>query len=244
MNEPVSKAYWRLLLRDQVDIRVAKSWLLITGALVLAQIRATAPAGGRSRLAKSLTNALIGTGLPLVTVALHEAGHAVVARALGWRRPVVVLDPFAATTRVVDVPQRPAQEAAFALAGVAANLLLAGIAGALARRSGDGVLGRALALGSSLNLGLAAVNAVPAPPLDGGMALRAGLWHRSKDRPLATRQSETVGGWAGLAMLAVGTLSWRRLDPESELRNWSGMLAVAGGFALLARLVGSRRRRV
>lgn len=108
----------------------------------------------------------------LGTLVLHEFGHAVAGLLAGGRRTVVSLWPWRGRADVERFGG--AREAAVALAGPAANLLLAGVlallGGALNLR-----LGRAplldLAFTASFLMGV--LNLVPVRPADGGVALAA-----------------------------------------------------------------------
>ena len=54
------------------------------------------------------------------------------------------------------------------------------------------------------NAVLAAFNVIPAYPMDGGRILRALLWHRLRDRAVATRIASRVGIAFALLLVAVG----------------------------------------
>jgi len=101
---------------------------------------------------------------------LHEVGHWAAIRLLGGRVVRLRLTAWGAEMRLSAArPLSHGQMIAAALAGPAANLLLALLSALLARRG----LGWRLYLFTGLNLGLACFNLLPASWLDGGRALRS-----------------------------------------------------------------------
>jgi Zn-dependent protease len=119
-------------------------------------------------------------------IALHEAGHALAARAFGIGTRDITLYPMGGIARLDRIPERPGREIAIALAGPAVNIAIAvGIAAAaiLGEIALPGLwtsadvclvelfLSRLLAA----NLFLALFNLIPAFPMDGGRVLRAVL---------------------------------------------------------------------
>ena len=143
----------------------------------------------------------------LVSVLLHEMGHAVVAARFGIRTLEIVMFPIGGLSRM-ERALRPAAEIWVALAGPVVNMLLAGgifsymisvheatpvSLSDLLQPSGKSVL--ALLLYG--NLLLAGFNLLPAFPMDGGRILRALLCYvRPEDE--ATR----IAAWMG-RMLAI-----------------------------------------
>ncbi len=111
------------------------------------------------------------------SVLLHEAAHALAARAAGVRVRELLLTPFGGALRIDGLwGYRPGQIALVALAGPVASLLVMTSAAALAywgaaspRVAGEWV---------RVNLLLAAFNLMPALPLDGGRVLAAALGRR------------------------------------------------------------------
>ncbi|MCK5675798.1 MAG: M50 family metallopeptidase, partial [Verrucomicrobia bacterium] len=99
------------------------------------------------------------------SVALHELGHSVVARAKGGYIHEIVLYPFGGAAKISNIPKRPRDEILVALAGPAVSLLLA-----LLFRQFELLL----FLGY-LNGMLFFFNILPVFPMDGGRVLRATL---------------------------------------------------------------------
>lgn len=149
--------------------------------------------------------ALSGLGSALLAVAasvlLHEAAHALAARAVGVRVKELLLTPFGGALRIEGLWSfRPGQVALVALAGPAASLLVMTCAAALAyaglvspRAAGDWV---------RVNLMIAAFNLMPALPLDGGRLMTASLGG-SLGAGKALRVGVLMGRALGIAMLAL-----------------------------------------
>lgn len=127
------------------------------------------------------------------SVALHELGHALVARAKGGYIHEIVLYPFGGAAKISNIPKRPIDEIGVALAGPGVSLVLA----LLLLQSRIELLW----LVGYLNGMLFLFNILPIFPMDGGRVLRAVLTLK-KGRVEATRVSATVGKYfCGLFVL-------------------------------------------
>lgn len=153
---------------------------------------------------------LVVLGL-LLSVIVHELGHALVARRYGIETREIMLTPVGGLARLDGYPQGLA-ELAIAIAGPLVNLILAiavflGLASAGLPPWGAGAV---VDLPSALqwlligNLGLFALNLLPAFPLDGGRILRAALsfpMGQERATKIATRLGMVLAGFLGLAAL-------------------------------------------
>ena len=157
----------------------------------------------------------------LVSVLLHELGHALVANGFGVRTIEIVMFPIGGLSRM-ERPLRPGAEICVALAGPLVNLLLAGGIFAFMVDSGEAVTVKVSELfqpnGKSVlglllygNVMLAAFNLLPAFPMDGGRVLRALL---SYVRPLET--ATRMAAWMG-RMLAISMGLYGMLSPQFML---------------------------
>jgi Zn-dependent protease len=149
---------------------------------------------------------LVGAGLVLcllLSVLLHELGHALTARRFGIGVRGITLELLGGYTELDRDAPRPSVELLVSLAGPAVSLVLglgaAFCAAVLPSRTLLEELAFQLALS---NLVVAAFNVLPGLPLDGGRALRAGIWAISHDRHLGDR----VAGWVG-RLVAVASVA-------------------------------------
>lgn len=149
-------------------------------------------------------------------VVLHELGHSVVARRRGGIVLGILLLPFGGISRMARIPERPADETAIAIAGPAVSLGLGALLLAIAAFVGAPVWPPALGGGGAaaswwanlgwLNLFLAALNLLPALPMDGGRVLRATLARRLP-RVSATRIAASVARVLAVALVIAG-VAW------------------------------------
>ncbi len=135
-------------------------------------------------------------GLGGLALGLHELGHLLTARGLGYRVRSLELWPFGAALSM-DLGTGSRGAVPVALAGPLCGLAAAGMSLLCLR-----LLPRTAEVMEPfflMNLSLAAVNLLPAEPLDGGRVLSALL-----SRPLGARRARRITAW--LALLAGGML--------------------------------------
>lgn len=138
-------------------------------------------------------------GAMLISLAVHEIAHAVVARAYGQRFDAIELMPFGGVA-YMQASLRPTQELLIAVAGPAASLLFA-LSLAASRLSGPFLQELIRA-----NVSLTLCNLLPALPLDGGRALRAALSGRL-GRARATNLFIFIGMLLGGMAISLGIWS-------------------------------------
>lgn len=138
---------------------------------------------------------LLWTALLLVSIALHEFGHILVAQRYGMRVRDVVLTAIGSVARLEGDTKRPHVDVRIAFGGPVVSLALAGI-GAL-------ILALELQFGSFLHLKIGTllfvansilflINILPCFPMDGGRILRGALVSRKGKRE-ANRIVSIVG---------------------------------------------------
>ena len=141
----------------------------------------------------------------IVSVLLHELGHALVSSLYGIRTLEIIMYPIGGVARL-ERPAKPREEFWIAVAGPVVNLLIAGIILAILYSKNKFLSMIALGQPSDANLGdrialgkliLAGFNLLPAFPMDGGRMLRA-ILSRIKTESEATR----IATWSG-RMLAI-----------------------------------------
>lgn len=139
----------------------------------------------------------------LLSLSLHEMSHAMAARGLGYEIASIELEPFGFVARLRGSLQSNTSEVAVAAAGPTLSLVVATAAAALIGwfpHMRDG-----LEPFVNFNLLLAAINLLPALPLDGGRICRALLSNVFRART-ATLLCAWAGIFCGAALIALGVL--------------------------------------
>ena len=131
-------------------------------------------------------------GLGMLALLLHETGHLLTARGLGYRVRSLELWPFGAALSV-DLSTGSRGALPVALSGPLCSMAAAAMSLLLLRLlpQAEGVMEPFFCM----NLSLAAVNLLPAEPLDGGRALASLL-----SRPLGARRARRLTAWTGLVL--------------------------------------------
>lgn len=144
----------------------------------------------------------------LGSVLLHELGHALTARRYGIGVRGITLELLGGWTELDRDAPTPRVDALVSLAGPAVSFVLGGLATAAALALPDRtVAGQIVFQIAAGNVIVAIFNVLPGLPLDGGRALRAGLWALIKDRNRATVAAAWCGrGIALLTAMSVVTL--------------------------------------
>jgi len=193
-----------------MEIRLHLSWLPVLVFLAVAVAADFAEAAtGLADPRAWVVGLAVSLGF-LGSVLVHELAHALVARRRGIRADSITLFFFGGTASLEVESERPADERAIALAGPVASaalgVALVVLAVALGGRQPEPVVAvraTALVLGL-LNLVLAAINALPASPLDGGRALRAIVWSWTGSERRGTRAAAISGRLTGWALTLAG----------------------------------------
>lgn len=169
----------------------------------------------------------VGVSL-VVSVALHEIGHALVARASGAHVDHIALTLWGGHTtyRARRVGALPS--VLISLAGPAVNLVIA-IGAAMAERAAPGAgSSHLLSMISSLNWALAVFNVLPGLPMDGGRALESLLGAVLRSPRTATRITAWIGRAIAIAVVAVPMLAAVRFPGSTSviLVLWGVMIAM------------------
>jgi Zn-dependent protease len=183
--------------------------------------------------------AVVGALLFFLSIALHELGHAVVARRNGIGVLGIDLWVFGGLAKLSRDSETPGEEFRVAAAGPAVTLLitlLAAVGVAVFSHAdwGDNLAGDVadsspvLALATWLalvNAGLLIFNLVPGFPLDGGRIARAIAWRVTGDRHRATRLAGRLGQAFAYILIGLGVYLLATGDPADGI--W---LAILGWF--------------
>ena len=182
-----------------------------------------------------------------VSVTLHEIGHALVARAFGYRTRDITLSLLGGCASLAALPRKALQELLTALAGPLVSFALALVAyGILAMRVVSNIwLAEVLVYMFWMNMMLGGFNLLPGFPMDGGRIFRS-LMRAFLSRERATLVAMWVGrvfavllglrglwsifnggGW-GFISIMIACMIWQegyreylmaRADPD--FRHWT-----------------------
>lgn len=195
-----------------VPVFIGWSWLLLAAvitALVGPSVAAERPDLGVSAYGVGV---LVALGL-LLSVLVHEAAHAVSARAFGLNVRRIVADLMGGHT-AFDGRTTPWSQALTALSGPVANLLLAGISLPVAAVLDTGVPAYLAQMLAQVNLLLALFNLLPGLPLDGGQILQAAVWRVTASQ----HRAAVVAGWSGRVVAGL-VVAWFILVPLASGRS-------------------------
>jgi Zn-dependent protease len=197
--------------------------LYLNASILLLAVPITIAYGASARQRLDLTPAAgyaVGFGFVvclMVSVLLHELGHALTARRFGIGVRGITLELLGGFTEMDRDAPTPKVDALVALAGPAVSLALgiAAIIGTIVFPD-RGLLHEVSFYLAFSNVVVAVFNSLPGLPLDGGRALRAGVWAISRDRHLAT----LVAGWVGrgvAVLTALGALALTAVNAVSTI---------------------------
>src|SRR6266545_329352 len=198
-------------------VYLSPAWLVLA-VLVTVAYRYQAVDGLPAPAGYALGAAFVA--LLLASVLLHELGHALVCRRYGVGVRAITLEMLGGYTEMERDAPRPRVELFVSLAGPAVSLALGGLVAGFAAGLPAHSIGRQLAVQvAASNIVVAAFNALPGLPLDGGRALQALVWAVSRD----PYRGHRVAGWAGwlLALLCAGAAL------VASLRGWISLIGAA-----------------
>ena len=176
-----------------MPVYIGKSWPIIAAVIVFTfgpSIADNRPELGLSAYFVALVFAV----LLLISVLAHEAAHAVVATRVGYRVNRVVADLWGGHTAYDSSSARPGPSALVAIAGPAANALLAGIGWlAMPAVPPGGITDLLVSAVVYTNAFVAAFNLLPGLPLDGGFLVDSLVWKITGSRETGM----IAAGWCG-----------------------------------------------
>lgn len=187
-----------------IPIVLAWSWFVITALIVVLfgpRVTGVFPGLGAGAYAVALGYAL----MLAVSVLFHELAHALTARAFGWPTTRIVLNLWGGHTQFASFNASPGRSLLVALAGPAANVLLAGLGWALLQTISPGSVVYLLAtILVWANILIAAFNVLPGLPLDGGRLVESAVWKATGSQEKGT----VAAGWAGrmIVILLLGVV--------------------------------------
>lgn len=161
----------------------------------------------------------------LLSIVLHELGHAIIAQRNRMTVGSITLFFFGGVASVEEEPRTAGIEFRVAAGGPLVSVLLAAAFFGSSQVEGLGnLLTTAFWWLGTINLALLLFNLIPGYPLDGGRLLRSAIWHFNGSETTATRIA--VRGGQLVAMLLVGYGVFTIVRSGSTFNGlWTIMLA-------------------
>jgi len=190
------------------DVLVSRAWFVVAALLAVVaapRIEQVEPGlGGWKYVA--------GAGFALVlclSVLLHEASHALVARRMGHRVSSITLHALSGRTQIEGETRTAREEFWIAVVGPLVSLLAGACALLLAGMVPDSLLRVALVGLAVVNLIVGTLDLVPGLPLDGGRVLKAAVWQITG----SPYRGSVVAGWGG-RVVALLVLCWPLVEEQ------------------------------
>ena len=191
-----------------IDVLITSSWFLVAAliAVLLApRIEEVEPGLGFGKYVAGVAFAIV----LYLSVLLHEAAHALMARHYGHPVSSITLHFLGGATAMEGEARRPREEFWIAVVGPVTSILVGLAALALRFVTPDGLLLMAVDGLVYANLLVGILNLVPGLPLDGGRVIKALVWGIGGNPHRAT----IVAGWGG-RLAAVAVLFWPLLQEQ------------------------------
>ncbi|MEE2523107.1 site-2 protease family protein [Pseudarthrobacter sp. J75] len=196
-----------------IPVILAYSWFIIAAFMVVAGgpvLAARNPVLGVMSYYVAFAYAV----LLLISVLVHELAHALSAKVYGWPTRKIVLTLMGGHTQFENFTASPGRSVVVALAGPAANFLLAGVAGlvlmALPQLSVAAFLAEAIMWANFL---IAIFNVLPGLPLDGGRIVESLVWKMTGSQAKGT----VAAGWGG-RIIVIALVVWFIVLPHASGR--------------------------
>lgn len=191
---------WRIGSIAGTPVYIARSWPVIAVLIIVV----FGPALGRADRSPSY-GYLVAAGyalLLLVSVLVHEAAHALAARARGHSVGRIVADVWGGHTVYDATRSTPATTAIVAVVGPVSNLALALVAWTLEAGVSNETASTLLLIVARANFLVGLFNLLPGLPLDGGQIVSAVVWRLTGRKGTGL----VAAGWLGRAMAAATVL--------------------------------------
>ena len=186
-----------------IPVILAYSWFVIAAFTVIVYgpvLQANDPELGIGAYVVAFAYAV----LLLISVLVHELAHALTAKIYHWPSEKIVLNLWGGHTQFESFTASPGRSVVVALAGPAANLVLA--AGGWLLLTGGGLTGVAGILANIFvwaNLLIGIFNVLPGLPLDGGRLVESAVWKLTGSQEKGT----VAAGWGG-RIIVIGLVAW------------------------------------
>jgi Zn-dependent protease/CBS domain-containing protein len=184
------------------DVLVTSSWFVIAALIawiVAPRVDQVAPGLGGLKYLAGFAFAVI----LYLSVLLHEASHAFMARHYGFQVTSITLHFLGGATAIDGEARTPRQELLIAVVGPLTSIAVGVGAFGLWFVTPDGLLLMAVEGLAGANLIVGVLNLAPGLPLDGGRVLKAAVWGATGD----VLKGTVVAAWTG-RVTAVAALAW------------------------------------
>ena len=211
------------------DVLVTSSWFIVAAliAIVVApRVEQVHPGLGALKYVAGVAFAVV----LYLSVLLHEASHAFMARHYGFPVSSITLYFLGGVTAIEAEAQKPRQEFWIAVVGPLTSLAVGVAAFGLWFVVPGGLLQLVVEGLAYSNLLVGALNLVPGLPLDGGRVLKSAVWKLTG----SVHRGVVVAAWGG-RVTAVAVLLWPFLQRELfdiEPDVFDFLLAFVIGFFL------------
>lgn len=202
----------RLFKAFGIPIEINISWFIVFALVSWSLVSVYFPSNypGMS-LAAHWVMGLVAALLLFASVVLHELGHSYVAINHGVPIKRITLFLFGGVSQMSKEASDPVTEIKIAIAGPGVSYVLMMVFFLAyfiaARGNTPQAVAPVLKYLGYVNGLLGTFNLIPGFPLDGGRLLRAIIWKLSGDLRRSTYIASRVGGFVGIAFIAVGFLS-------------------------------------
>nr|WP_217509454.1 site-2 protease family protein [Pseudarthrobacter sp. C4D7] len=191
-----------------VPVVLAYSWFIIAAFTVIVYGPVLATNNPRLGISAYFV-AFAYAVLLLISVLVHELAHALTARIYGWPTQKIVLNLWGGHTQFENFTASPGRSVLVALAGPAANFVLAGGAWLLL---GNNSLGSVAEILTNIfmwaNFLIGVFNVLPGLPLDGGRLVESIVWKATGSQAKGT----VAAGWGG-RIIVLAIAYWFLLRP-------------------------------
>jgi Zn-dependent protease len=209
------------------DVLVSTSWFVVAAliAIIVAPaVDVAEPGLGAWKYVAGLAFAVI----LYLSVLLHEASHAIMARRYGFPVTSITLHFLGGMTAIEGEARKPRQEFFIAVVGPLTSIAVGVVALGVRPVIPGGLLLLAVEGLAWANLLVGGLNLVPGLPLDGGRVLKSLVWQVTGNAHRGT----IVAGWGG-RVTAVAVLCWP-LVQGPLLDNQPDILDVVFAFVIAA----------
>lgn len=212
-----------------VPVVLAYSWFVIAAFTVIVYgpvLARNNPMLGASAYVVAFAYAV----LLLISVLVHELAHALTAKIYGWPTQKIVLNLWGGHTQFESFTASPGRSVLVALAGPAANFVLAGGAWLVLGTNSLGSVAEILTnIFMWANFLIGVFNVLPGLPLDGGRLVESIVWKATGSQAKGT----VAAGWGG-RIIVLAIAYWFLLRPflAGDRPDFSFLMitVLVGGF--------------